>query len=237
MKKLFKWLFRLLLVLFLFVLVLILCLNPIAKFLTERQIRQQTGLDVTIGKLSIGLGNSTLAIENFRLYNSSDFGRSIFLAVPEVRVRYDLPALRAKRIHLNLVQLNLGELHIVQNKNGKTNLQALQGRQNPSSSASGASPVQFEGIDTLKLTIGKLKFTSDKNPARNEERYIGYKNETIKNVKSMKDLEPLIARIALEKDVKFLPENFPAPGANAATNAGTEAQKALEGLADPLKKK
>jgi len=237
MKKLFKWLFRLLLVLFLFVLVLILCLNPIAKFLTERQIRNQTGLDVTIGKLSIGLGKPTLAIENFRLYNSSDFGRSIFLAVPEVRVQYDLPALRQKRIHLNLVQLNLGELHIVQNKNGKTNLQALQGRQNPSSSASGASPVQFEGIDTLKLTIGKLKFTSDKNPARNEERYIGYKNETIKNVKSMKDLEPLIARIALEKDVKFLPENFPAPGANAATNAGTEAQKALEGLADPLKKK
>jgi len=237
MKKLFKWLFRLLLVLFLFVLVLILCLNPIAKFLTERQIRQQTGLDVTIGKLSIGLGKPTLAIENFRLYNSSDFGRSIFLAVPEVRVQYDLPALRQKRIHLNLVQLNLGELHIVQNKNGKTNLQALQGRQNPSSSASGASPVQFEGIDTLKLTIGKLKFTSDKNPARNEERYIGYKNETIKNVKSMKDLEPLIARIALEKDVKFLPENIPAPGANAATNAGTEAQKALEGLADPLKKK
>ncbi len=66
MKKLFKWLFRLLLVLFLFVLVLILCLNPIAKFLTERQIRNQTGLDVTIGKLSIGLGKPTLAIENFR---------------------------------------------------------------------------------------------------------------------------------------------------------------------------
>jgi len=237
MKKLFKWLFRLLLVLFLFVLVLILCLNPIAKFLTERQIRNQTGLDVTIGKISIGLGNSTLAIENFRLYNSSDFGRSIFLAVPEVRVQYDLPALRAKRIHLNLVQLNLGELHIVQNKNGKTNLQALQERQNQSSSAAGASPVQFEGIDTLKLTIGKLKFTSEKDRARNEERYIGYKNETIKNVKSIKDLEPLIARIALEKDVKFLPENIPAPGANAATNAGTEAQKALEGLADPLKKK
>lgn len=237
MKKLFKWLLRLLLVLFLLVLVLILCLNPIAKFLTVRQIRQQTGLNATIGKLSIGLGNPTFAIENFRLYNSSDFGGSIFLAVPEARVQYDLPALRAKRIHLNLVQLNLGELHIVQNKNGKTNLQALRERQNPSSSSSGASAAQFEGIDTLKLTIGKLRFTSDKNPARNEERYIGYKNETIKNVKSMKDLEPLIARIALEKDVKFLPETFPAPGANAVTNAGTEAQKTLEGPADPLKKK
>ena len=243
MKKLFKWLFRLALVLVLLIVLLVLLRDPIAKALVERRIRQQTGLPVKIGKLSVGLRQPTLSIENFKLGNSPAFGGSTFIDVPLLRVQYDLSALRARRIHLNTVLLNLGELHIVQNKNGRTNLQALQERQKQkaSASASGESGVEFTGIDTLRLTIGRLKFSSDKNSALNKETYVGYKNETVKNVKSLKDLEPLIARISLEKDVDFLSENLLGQGTNAVQNATKsaekEAHKALEDVTDPLKKK
>ena len=243
MKKLFKWLFRLALVLVLLIVLLILFLDPIAKALVERRIRQQTGLPVKIGKLTVGLRRPTLSIENFKLGNSPDFGGSTFIDVPLLRIQYDLPTLRARRIHLNTVLLNLGELHIVQNKNGRTNLQALQEqqKQKSSASASGESGLEFTGIDTLRLTIGRLKFSSDKNSALNKETYVGYKNETVKNVKSLKDLEPLIARISLEKDVDFLPENLLGQGTNAVQNATKsaekEAHKALEDVTDPLKKK
>ena len=243
MKKLFKWLFRLILVLVLVVLVLLLFLDTIAKSLAERQIRELTGLEPKIGRVSIGLRSPTLAVENFKLFNSPDFGNSTFIDIPELHVEYDLPALRSRKIHLTLVRFNLGELHIVQNKNGRTNLQALQERQKQksSASASGESGVEFTGIDTLRLTIGRLKFSSDKNSALNKETYVGYKNETVKNVKSLKDLEPLIARISLEKDVDFLSENLLGQGTNAVQNAtksaGKEAHKALEDVTDPLKKK
>ncbi len=243
MKKLFKWFFRLILVLVLLVVVLVLFLDPIAKALAERQIREQTGLGVKIGKVSIGLRSPTLALENFKLVNSADFGGSTFIAVPELHAQYDLEALRVKKVHLNLLQINLGELHIVQNKDGKTNLQALQERQKQREQASGSSgsKARFEGIDTLKLTIGKLKFTSEKTPANNEETYVGYKNETVKNVKSMKDLEPLIARVSLEKEVKFLSENLLTHGTNAPRNlpqsAEKETPKALDGVSDQPKKK
>ena len=70
MKKLFKWLFRLVLVLVLLIVLLILFLDPIAKAVAERRIRDQTGLPVKIGKLSIGLRRPTLSIENFKLGNS-----------------------------------------------------------------------------------------------------------------------------------------------------------------------
>ncbi len=60
MKKLFKWLVRLFLALVLLILLLILFLDPIAKYVAERQIRQQTGLAVMIGKVFIGLRNPTL---------------------------------------------------------------------------------------------------------------------------------------------------------------------------------
>src|SRR5205809_6461763 len=118
MKKLFKWLFRLALVLVLLIVLLILFRDPIAKGLVERRIRQQTGLPVKIGKLSVGLRRPTLSIDNFKLRNSPGFGGSTFIDVPLLRVQYDLAALRSRRIHLNTVLLNLGELHIVQNKDG-----------------------------------------------------------------------------------------------------------------------
>src|SRR6266404_4990669 len=242
MKKLFKWLVRLMLVFVLLIALLIFFLDPIAKSLMERQIRRQTGLDVTIGKLSIGLRNPMLTVENFKLINSPEFGDSLFIAIPQLLIQYDLQALRSRKIHLNLVALNLGELHVVQGKDGKTNLQALQERekQKDSGSGTGASAVEFECIDMLKLSIGKLKFTSDKNPARNEEAYVGMKNETVKNIRSMKDLQPLIARIALEKGLNFLSENLGGQGTNhlqnAAQSAAKHAQKTLGGATDQLKK-
>ena len=243
MKKLFKWLFRLVLVLVLLIVLLILFRDPVAKAFVERRIREQTGLPVKIGKLSVGLRQPTLSIENFKLGNSPEFGGSTFIDVPLLRVQYDLAALRSRRIHLNTVFLNLGELHIVQNKDGKTNLQALQKRakEKSSSAGSGEATVEFEGIDTLTLAVGRLKFTSAKNEARNEEAYVGYKNETVKNVRSFKDLEPLIARIRLEKKVQFLSDDLLKQGTNGVQNAtppaGQEAQKPQSNVTDPLKKK
>ena len=243
MKKLFKWLFRLVLVLVLLIVLLIVFRDPVAKALVERQIRQRTGLPVKIGKVSVGLRQSTLSIENFKLGNSPDFGGSTFIDIPLLRVQYDLPALRSRRIHLNTVLLNLGELHIVQNKDGKTNLQALQkhAKEKSSSAGSGEATVEFEGIDTLTLAVGRLKFTSAKNEARNEEAYVGYKNETVKNVRSFKDLEPLITRIRLEKKVQFLSDDLLKQGTNGVPNAappaGQGAQKTQSNSTDPLKQK
>ena len=243
MKKLFKWVFRLVLVFVLLIVLLILFLDPIAKTVVERRIHDQTGLPVKIGKLSIGLRQPTLSIQNFKLGNSPDFGGSTFIDIPLIRIEYDLSALRARRIHLNTVLFNLAELHIVQNKEGKTNLQAVQERakEKLSASGSGSAPPEFEGIDTLSLTIGRLKFTSAKNEARNEEAYVGYKNETVKNVRSFKDLEPLIARIGLEKKVQFLSEDLLKHETNAVPNAaapaGLDGQNPQSNLTDPLKKK
>src|SRR5207253_4593725 len=149
---------------------------------------------------------------------------------------------RSRKVHLNSVLFNLAELHVVQNKEGKSNLQAVQERgMEKSPSAPGRAPVEFEGIDTLVVTIGRLKFTSAKNEARNEEAYVGYKNETVKNVRSFKDLEPLIARIRLEKKVQFLSDDLLKQGTNSVPNAappaGQEAQKTQSNSTDPLKQK
>ena len=243
MKKLFKWVLRLVVVLVVLLVLLILFLNPIAKTLAERWIRDQSGLPVKIGKLSVGLRQPTLSIQNLKLGNPDDFGDSTFIDIPLIRIQYDLPALRARRIHLNTVHCNLAELHIVQSKDGKTNLQAVRERakEKSASSGSGGMTAEFEGIDTLILTVGRLKFTTAKHETRNEEAYVGYKNETVKNVQSFKDLEPLITRIRLEKKVPFLSDDLFQPGTNAVLNAappaGLGGQKTQTNLTDTLEKK
>lgn len=243
MKKLFKWVFRLFLVFLLLIVLLIVFLDPIAKAVTERRIRNQTGLPVKIGKLSIGLRQPTLSIQNLRIGNSPDFGGSIFIDIPLLQVQYDLTALRSRKIHLNTVLFNLAELHVVQDKDGKTNLQAAQerGKEKSFSPAFGGASVEFAGIDALTLAIGRLKFTSAKNEARNEEVYVGYKNETVKNVRSFKDLEPLIARIRLEKKIQFLSDDLLKQGTNpvpnaAAPSAGAETLKTNDKPNSALKK-
>jgi uncharacterized protein involved in outer membrane biogenesis len=242
MKKLFKWLFRLLIVLVILVLVLVLFIDRIAKSLAERQIHEQTGMEVKIGKLTIGLKSPTVTVLNFKLINPPEFGGSPFLDVPELRMNYDLSGLLSRKIHLNLLRFNLAELHIVQNKDGKTNVRAVQERQKQKESKSETteSKTEFQGIDTLTLNIGRIKYTSLKTPANNQEVWAGVKNETVKSVKSGKDLMPLITRISLQKSAPFLIDSFLDKGTNSVQNATQsvekEAQKALDGLTNQLKK-
>jgi uncharacterized protein involved in outer membrane biogenesis len=235
MKKLFKWLFRLLIVLVILLVVLVLFLDRIAKSLTERQIRERTGMEVKIGKLTIGLTSPTITVLNVKLINPPEFGGSPFLDVPELRINYDLSALSSRKIHLTLLRLNLAELHVVQNRNGKTNLKALEERkkQKDSGSATTATKTEFQGIDTLTVSIGRIKYTSQLTNADNREIWIGARNETIKDVKSGKDLVPLITRISLEKNVPFLAESLLDKGTNAVQK---EAQKKVEDATDPSKK-
>jgi len=240
MKKLFKWLFRLLIVLVILLVVLVLCLDRIATSLAERQIREQTGMEPKIGKLTIGLKSPTITVLDFKLMNPPEFGGSPFLDIKELHVNYDLSALLSGKIHLNLLRFNLAELHIVRNKAGKTNYKAVEEHKKEKESKSETTPskAEFQGIDTLTVSIGRVKYTSMITNADNREIWIGAKNETVKDVKSGKDLVPLLTRISLEKNVPFLNELLIGRSTNAMQNPAPspEAPKAIEGATDPLKK-
>ncbi len=231
MKKLFKWLFRLLIVVVVLLIVLVVFMDRIAKGFAERQIREQTGMEVRIGKLTIGLKSPTVTVLDFKLLNPPEFGGSPFLDVPELRVNYDLTGLLSGKIHLHLLRINLAELHVVRNKAGKTNYKAVEEHKKQKETKTTPSKSEFQGIDTLTVSIGRIKYTSMITNADNREIWIGAKNETVKNVKSGNDLIPLLTRISLEKNVPFLNELL--IGRSAVTNAvqnaiqSPEAQKAI----------
>ncbi|MDB6111435.1 MAG: hypothetical protein JWR69_3185, partial [Pedosphaera sp.] len=202
---LFRWAFRIFILLLVLLVAGILLLDTIVKSLTENRIRSETGMDVRIGSFSLGLLSPVLTIENLKLYNTAEFGGSPFVDMPELHVEYDRSALFSRRLHCKLVRFNVAQVNVVQRKDGKTNIQALEerrrkvaGRANAPGSRSGAR-FQFAGIEVLNLTLGKATHLSMGNPSQVKEVNLDIRNQIIPDIKTKQDLQSILAALLLNR--------------------------------------
>lgn len=192
MRKFLKWTFRIVLVLVLLVVAVIIFRNSIAKFVTEWQLGDETGMDVKIGKMDVGIATSIIRIENLKLKNTTEFGGSTFLDIPEIYVEYDRDALASGKFHATLVRFTMLEVSIVRNKAGQTNIYKLAERIEKKHRNKKRKEPDFNGVDELKLTLGKARYVDMQKPANNYEFNFYLQNETVKNVKSERDLTGVI---------------------------------------------
>lgn len=202
MKWLFKWLLRLVILVVVLVVAFFLSLDTILRLVMENRIRAQTGMDAEIGEFSLGLLNPTITIKDFKLFNPPSFGGTLFLDIPEIHVEYDRAALANRELHVTLMRFNLGELDIVKNEAGQTNIFSLAPP--PSVKKSGGEKsfaketgYTFAGIDVLNVSVGTAKFIDLKDQKNNREQKIGLDNLVIKNVKQPTDLAGLAVLVAL----------------------------------------
>lgn len=207
MKTILKWFFGLVLLLVVLVVIFFLSLDSILRVVMENRIRAQTGMDAEIGRFHLGLLDPVVTIKDLKIHNPPDFGGTPFLNIKEIHVEYDRDALRDGQIHVTLMRFNLGELDIVRNESGQTNLFSL-GLTLPTKGAKGAggkeleelkrrTGLDFAGIDVLNVSVGEARFIDLKNPQNNREQKIGIDNLVVKNVKSPADLAGLAVLVAL----------------------------------------
>lgn len=206
MKTILKWFVGLLLALVVLAVIFFLSLDTILRVVAENRIRAQTGMDAEIGKFHLGLTEPVVTIKDLKIYNSPEFGGTPFLSIPEIHVEYDREALLKNQVHLTLMRFNLGELDIVKNEAGKTNLLslgvALPGKGKPAEDQmlkefKARTKLDFQGVDVLNVSVGSAKFIDLKNPANNREQKIGLENVVVKNVRSPNDLAGLAVLVAL----------------------------------------
>jgi uncharacterized protein involved in outer membrane biogenesis len=218
MKFIFKWLVRLFILAVVLVVIFFLSLNTIVRLVMQNRIRAQTGMDAEIGKFSLGLLDPTITIKDFKLFNPPSFGGTLFLDIPEIHVEYDRAALASRELHITLLRFNLGELDIVKNEAGRTNIfsiAALPSVKKPDGEKSFAKETgyAFTGIDVLNISVGTAKYIDLKDRKNNREQKIGLENMVIKNVKASTDLAGLAVLIALRGGDFFGPL-VAAPGLN-----------------------
>jgi uncharacterized protein involved in outer membrane biogenesis len=186
MFRLIKWLFFLIFVAVALVVGLLLSKDAIAKAAAEQQIRAQTGMDVKIGRFSIGLLSPVVTIENFKLYNTPEFGGTPFLDVPELHLEYDRAAFARRQLRITLLRLNVAELTLVRNDHGKTNIASFAAARVPATKTT--NMVQFVGVDVMNLSVGQAHFIDLRNLRNNRQFNANLKNQVFRNVKTTGDL-------------------------------------------------
>jgi uncharacterized protein involved in outer membrane biogenesis len=202
MKRIFKWLLRLFLLAVVLAVIFFLSLNSILRLVIEHNIRAQTGMDAEIGRFKLGLTEPVIEIQNLKIFNPPSFGGTPFLDIKEIHAEYDRAALAKSELHITLLRFNLGELDIVKNQAGQTNIFSLAAL--PSVKKSGGAKsftaqtgLEFTGIDVLNVSIGKAQFIDLQDQHDNREQVIGLKNCVMKDVKTPADLGGLALLVAL----------------------------------------
>ncbi len=130
MTRPIRWLIRIALALFIMCIVAIvagiLLLDTVVREVLTSRMRAATGMEVKISSVHVGLRQSVIAIEGLKLYNTPEFGGKLCLDMPELHLEYDPVALRAGTIHLPLVRLNLAEVDVVTDKQGRSNFDGIE---------------------------------------------------------------------------------------------------------------
>lgn len=215
MKRIFKWLLKLFLaaaaLVVVLVIVLLLSYNSILRVVMERQLNK-AGFDAEIGKVHLAFTPLTLKIQNLKIHNGKDYGGTPFLDIPEIYLEFDRDALARRELHFKLVRFNLGELDIVKNQAGRTNI-FVPNLKSPGGESGGGtnaladfqkqSGFDFTGIDELNVSIGRVKYIDLGDQRNNREQDIGIDELVIPHVKTTADLFGLAADIALRSNGFF----------------------------------
>jgi hypothetical protein len=212
MKFIFKWVLRLFILAVVLVVIFILSLDSILRMVAEHNIRAQTGMEAEIGKFHVGLIDPVIQVENLRIYNPKSFGGTPFIDIPEIHVEYDKPALKSGELHLTILRFNLGELDIVKNEQGETNIFSM-GVTVPSKENLKKNKAMeefkkrtgliFGGIDVLTVSVGTFKYIDLKDPRNNRTQVVGLENVPLRNVKVEADLAGLVLDVMLHSDNFF----------------------------------
>ena len=208
-KTIFKWLLRLFVLGVVLLVIFLLSLDTLLRVLVVHNIRAQTGMEVEIGKFHLGLREPVMTITDLKIYNPPGFGGAPFLNIPEIHVEYDRDALAKNEIHVTLLRFNLGELDIVKNAAGQTNLfqlgLALPAKKTVSAEAGTKqlaefkkrTGLEFKGIDELKVSVGTFKYLDLAEPKNNREQKVGIENLPVKKITNLADLTGLSLLVGL----------------------------------------
>jgi len=202
MKWLFKWALRLVFLAVVAVVLLLVFKDTILRKVAEHQIRAETGMEVKIGRLSSSLFSPVVTIENFKLYNTPEFGGTEFLIIPELHLELDADALAGQKLKIKLVRFNLAELDVVKNNAGQTNLVSMlakmpKGKLAPHGVHVGGKKLEFDSIEVLNLSLGRMRFIDLKDRKNDRDVVINLDNQVFNNVKTEGDVYSILILIWL----------------------------------------
>lgn len=127
--------------------------NQIVKSVVTKVASQIIGAPVHMDSFSLNILSSTIHISEFKIYNPSGFPEGILISCPKIKAIYNPATIFKQKRHFLIVDIELEEMGVTKNKEGKLNVDSLKIVQQSKSSE--LIPMQ---IDLLTLSIGKIVY-------------------------------------------------------------------------------
>lgn len=117
-----------------------------------------TGSATSVGGLTLSVIKQTIKISDFRMYNPRGFPSDILIDIPKIGVTCDLGALIKGKIHLKELILEIKELGVAKNKEGRLNVDSLKISEVKPAEKKKQKPAKQLAmqIDTMNLAMGRV---------------------------------------------------------------------------------
>ncbi|MDD4899536.1 MAG: hypothetical protein PHG68_02945 [Candidatus Omnitrophica bacterium] len=165
------------------------------KTIATVQVSNITGAKAHIGSFSLGLLNQRVKINDFKIFNPAGFPKGVLLDIGKIHVNYDLAGILKGKLHLPEVKVDLKEVVVIKDKEGKLNVDSLKVAKKEGAKETKPAKAMEMAIDTLNLSIGKVVL---KDYSHGEGKFwvevydIGIQNRVYKNIASAQQFISLI---------------------------------------------
>jgi hypothetical protein len=160
------------------------------------------GAPLTIDGLGLGIMSQKVRITNLKLYNPSGFPQEEpLIDIPEISVDADIPALLKGQLHVPYIVVNVKQMTIIKNKNGKMNVDSLKVVEEQKAAMQKGKPKDSKpkpkdmpiAIDYMRLNVGEVIYKDlQKNPPAVNAYPVNINNKEFKNITSVAQLTTLI---------------------------------------------
>lgn len=184
--------------------------NWTAKFLFATGLQAALGVRVKVKEVKINFSDISILFGDIEIGNPySFFSQEPLARIPKVFMDVAISSFWEKRIHFEAIDLNIQELHVIRDRDGRINLLSLktfdqdnQQLSQPSEQKTG-QPLGFQ-IDQMILSLGRVRYTDSMQPDSQERGfYLGMDRARYENIGGLKDIVKVISwetlkRIGLE---------------------------------------
>lgn len=146
------------------IVVLAVAKNGVAQSALTSAISAAARVPARIGNVNLSLLSASIRIKNLQLSNPAGFPEKLMVDIPQIFIDFDPAALFKGRAHFEEVKLDLKELVVIKNKDGKTNVEMIKPTKQEkreadqkAKSAGGGKATKLH-IDKLSLSIGRVVY-------------------------------------------------------------------------------
>ena len=131
--------------------------DGIVQVTLETAISKFLPVSVHVGRTRASFIKSTIELKAVKVSNVHGFPEKLLADIPFIFIQYEPGGLAKHMAHFQKIQLDLKELTVVKNKEGKLNVEAFKSPKQDAKASSKQSSATLK-IDTLVLSIGRVVY-------------------------------------------------------------------------------